>query len=182
MKFPIKAPARPPRAANAVANGLGWFSIALGVLELLAPRPLGRAFGLGRRPGLIRAYGAREIATGVGILVSKRPAPWIVARVAGDALDIGTLAPRLRTRRYRRNAAIALGAVAGVTTLDIANASALCAGERRARQPRRDYSERSGFPRPPDEMRGAARGRGAAIQTPAQPARAGESTRPPLSS
>ena len=161
MKFSLKAPARPPRAVNAVASGLGWFSIGLGLLELLAARPLGRALGLGHRTGLIRAYGVREIATGIGILVTKQPAPWIVARVAGDALDIGTLAPRLRSGRYRRNAAIALGAVAGVAAVDIVNASQLYANAQRARQPRRDYSKRSGFPRPPDEMRGAARGRGA---------------------
>lgn len=156
-----EAPKHRPRPADAVARGLGWFSIGVGLLELLAPRTVARGIGMGRRTGVIRAYGAREIATGIGILLSKRPAPWIVARVAGDALDMGTLAPRLIGRnRARRNSAIALGAVAGVTALDIINAKQLCAHERSRREPRRDYSARSGFPKSPDEMRGAARGNG----------------------
>lgn len=150
------------RPADTVARGLGWFSVGLGLLQLLAPRTVARGIGMGRRTGVVRAYGAREIATGVGILLSKRPAPWIIARIAGDALDMGTLAPRLTGRnRARRNSAIALGAVAGVAALDIVNAKQLCEHERSLREPRRDYSARSGFPKSPDEMRGAARGNGA---------------------
>lgn len=41
---------------------------------------------------LIRAYGVREIAKGVGILTSPNPTPWLWGRVAGDALDLATLA------------------------------------------------------------------------------------------
>lgn len=167
------------RPADAVARGLGWFSIGLGLIELLAPRTVARGVGMGRRAGVVRAYGAREIATGIGILLSKRPTPWIVARVAGDALDIGTLAPRLIGRnRARRNSAIALGAVAGMAALDIVNAKQLCDGERRLRQPQRDYSARSGFPRPPEEMRGTARRNGAHIPRPKKP----DSAQPRLSS
>src|SRR4051812_26594880 len=45
-----------------LAAGLGWFSIGLGLLELLAPRFVGRiSGGDGRRTGLIRLYGVREI-------------------------------------------------------------------------------------------------------------------------
>jgi hypothetical protein len=56
---------------------------------------------------------------------------------------------------------IAMGAVAGVTVLDIMCTNALMAQPHEARgrriERRWDYSDRSGLPRPPNEMRGAAR-------------------------
>src|SRR5947209_15728050 len=73
-----------------LARGLGWFSIGLGLAEALAPRAMGDLTGV-RNAGLVQAYGLREIATGIGILSSARPAGWMWGRVAGDALDIATL-------------------------------------------------------------------------------------------
>jgi hypothetical protein len=103
-----------------LANGLGWFSIGLGLYELLAPRHLGRTLGMEDKTGLIQAYGVREIANGVGILARRRPAEWVWGRVAGDALDLATLAPGLDDDNPRRgNVAIAIGAVAGVALLDV---------------------------------------------------------------
>lgn len=103
-----------------LANGLGWFSIGLGLYELLAPRHLGRALGMEDQTALIQAYGVREIATGVGILARRRPAEWVWGRVAGDALDLATLAPGLDDDNPRRgNVAMAMAAVAGVTLLDV---------------------------------------------------------------
>ena len=55
-----------------LARGLGYVSIALGLAELLAPRAVGRSIGLEGRETLVRACGAREIATGVAILASAR--------------------------------------------------------------------------------------------------------------
>ena len=143
-------------STDALARGLGWFSIALGVAEVLAPRTLARALGMNGSEALLRAYGVREIATGLGILAARDPAPWIWGRVGGDALDIATLATGLDERNPRKqNVGIALAAVAGVTLLDVACAQALSAhGDKR---PMRDYSNRSGLPRPPEAMRGAAR-------------------------
>lgn len=104
----------------ALAQGLGWFSLALGAAELLAGRQLARAMGMDDYAALIRAYGAREIATGVAILTRPDPTPWIWARVGGDALDIATLAFGLDEDNPRRaNVGIALAAVAGATALDI---------------------------------------------------------------
>src|SRR3954471_18313965 len=68
-----------------LARFLGWFSIGLGMAELLAPREMARLGGV-RQEGLLQAYGLREIATGIGILSSPQPAGWLWARVAGDAL------------------------------------------------------------------------------------------------
>lgn len=148
-----------------IAQGLGWFSIVLGLMEIAMARRLSRALRIDDR--LLRAYGAREIATGVGLLASRNRAPWMYARVAGDALDIATLAAALPGNPNKAGVGMALSAVAGVTALDVAT-SADFRAQRRARVAVRDYSDRSGFPRPAGAMRGAARGRG----SPAAPAKA----------
>jgi hypothetical protein len=144
--------------ADAVANGLGIFSIALGLAEITAPRLFTQSLGMSGKENLIRGYGAREIANGIGILANKERAPWVWGRVSGDALDIATLAFYLKpTNPRRKNAAIALGVVAAITALDVACAWALSARQRAPRAVVRDYSDRSGLPRSPDAMRGLAR-------------------------
>ena len=140
-----------------LAEGLGWFSIGLGMVELLAARALGRALGMEDRSELLRTYGAREIVTGVGILTQPDPTPWIWGRVGGDVLDLATLATRLDDQNPRAgNVGLALWAVGGVTALDVFCARALSKDRRTAYTPHRDYSDRSGMPRPPEAMRGAA--------------------------
>ncbi|MCV5663573.1 hypothetical protein OFN50_31615, partial [Escherichia coli] len=57
----------PPTGAEQLAQALGWFSIALGAAELLAPHRMARPLGLAGQERLVAAYGVREIATGVGI-------------------------------------------------------------------------------------------------------------------
>jgi hypothetical protein len=152
------AQARHAGGADAMARGLGWFSIALGVSEMLASRGLARGLGMQGSDGLVRAYGAREIANGVAILAAHDPRPWIWARVGGDALDLATLAPGLRDDNPRRgNVAIALAAVVGATALDLVCLRALASEAEAERRPVRDYGDRSGFPRTPEAMRGAAR-------------------------
>jgi hypothetical protein len=148
-------------SAHALARGLGWFSIGLGIAELTAPRSLARFLGMEERTGLIRAYGMREIATGVGILSQDDPTPWLWGRVGGDVLDLGTLAAGVGRSHQRQNVGLAVAAVAGVLALDLICAQGLRAdAEARRRRPRRrlrDYGARRGMPRPPAAMRGAAR-------------------------
>ena len=146
-------------SAQALAEGLGWFSVGLGLAELVAGRELARWLGMEERERLIRAYGVREIATGVAILTQDDPTPWVWGRVAGDALDIGTLAVGLGgDNPERRNVGLALAAVAGVTVLDVVCAQQLTADrDRPPPRPLPDYSDRSGLPRPPEAMRGVAR-------------------------
>jgi hypothetical protein len=140
-----------------LARGLGWFSIGLGLAELLAPRGLAEALGMEEHSGLIRAYGARELATGIGILASEDPTPWMWGRVGGDALDLATLASGLSEENPQRGAVmLAMAAVAGVTMLDIYCAQQLTSQRSESWVPMPDYSDRSGLPRPPSEMRGAA--------------------------
>lgn len=140
---------------TALARALGWFSIGLGAVELLAPRTLASAFGMGGRERLLQAYGVREVASGMAILAAQDPLPWVWGRVAGDALDLATLAPTLdESNSQRQAAAIAVGAVTAVLLVDL-----LCTRElrrERDRPPPRDYSDRSGFPQGVERARGIA--------------------------
>jgi hypothetical protein len=147
-------------SAHALAQGLGVFSLALGAAELFAAKPIARWLGIEKHEGLLQAYGIREIATGIGILTSRDPTPWIWARVGGDALDLATLAVAVVDDSTERDrVAIALGAVAGATALDVLCAKTLSEEGTRGRDMSArhiDYSRRSGYPRGPDAMRGAA--------------------------
>jgi len=109
-----------------VGTALGWFSVGLGVAELLAPVPLLRAIGLkGRAPSplVTRMAGVRELGAGVGILTEPRPARWMWSRVFGDVMDLALLGAGFAARRAnRKRLAVATAAVVGVTALD-----ALCA-------------------------------------------------------
>jgi len=99
---------------------LGWFSIALGLLEIFGGRSLARTIGMRRHTGLFRAFGVREVANGVAILANPGSAPLLMARVAGDALDLAVLAGTpVYGPRERANAKWAIAAVAGITLLDI---------------------------------------------------------------
>jgi len=134
-----------------LARGLGWFSIGLGLVQLLASQAVARSVGLRGQERLVAGYGAREVANGIGLVMARDPEPWLWGRVAGDALDIGTLATGLARRG---SADVALAAVLGVTALDLFCARSLSA-RRQARIAMPRY--RSGLPKPPQEMRGAAR-------------------------
>lgn len=158
MLAPTALRGRSRSASDELAKGLGYFSIALGLAELFAPRAICDALGMGNHDALVRAYGAREVATGVAILMSHDATPWILGRVAGDAVDIATVAATaLRADNPKQgNAVIALGALVGVTVLDAACAQGLIAEKGGQRTAVADYSNRSGFPKPPASMRGAA--------------------------
>lgn len=115
-----------PRAASVqVATALGWFSVGIGLAQLLAPRAIARGAGMPDAGMAVRACGARELASGVGILRSDNPTPWLWSRVAGDAVDLGLLgvAARRSGGTPRLRAGIAAAVVAGMTVLDVMAAS-----------------------------------------------------------
>jgi uncharacterized membrane protein len=122
-----------------LANGLGWFSIGLGLAEVLAPRKMAELIGIAngdRTNTILRAYGLREIAAGVGILMQPRPAGWLWGRVAGDALDLASLGKALASEDADRSkVAMATAAVLGVTALDVFCAQKLSGDYEEGRTP-----------------------------------------------
>jgi hypothetical protein len=141
-----------------LAKGLGYFSIALGVAELVAPKAICRAAGVQGLEPVVRAYGAREIATGVAILTSHDPEPWIWGRVAGDLADMATVATGLQQDNARKdNSILTLATLAAVTVVDIMCATSLNAEKGGRTTAIVDYSNRSGFPQGLQAARGAAR-------------------------
>lgn len=102
-----------------LARCLGWFSIGLGLAEVLCHRPLSRMIGVHDHPTLMPLLGMREIASGVGILAEGRPTEWLWSRVVGDMVDLGLLGAALASSNGNRGrVAAATAMVAGVTALD----------------------------------------------------------------
>ncbi|MEE7456019.1 hypothetical protein MPAR168_13105 [Methylorubrum populi] len=142
---------------DSVAKGLGWFSLALGLTELLAPRRITSTLGMEGKETLVRAYGAREIASGVlSLSVDKNLGLW--SRVAGDCLDIATVMTALRPDNPKRdNVVVALALLVGITAVDLIDAGASTARHSRSVGRKRSYRDRSGYPRGVEASRGAAR-------------------------
>jgi len=105
-----------------VTQALGWFSIALGAAEVLAPGAVARLVGVDEDDprGLLRVYGVRELAAGFAIVSRPKPTYWMWNRVLGDMIDLASLGRAMRSPRNNRGKlAAATLAVLGVTALDI---------------------------------------------------------------
>ena len=114
-----------------LARAIAWFSIGLGMVELVAPERLCRYLGMEDKTELVRLYGVREIGKGIGILSQERPEGWLWARIAGDFLDLATLATALDSHNRHRDRVVgAMAAVAGITLLDVVCARQLSASRR----------------------------------------------------
>jgi uncharacterized membrane protein len=114
-----------------LARGLGWFSIGLGLTEVLAPRAVARIAGARRgNTALVRLLGLREIAHGVAIFAQgRRPAAALWARVGGDVLDLAVLAGVFATPGTSKGrTAFATANVLGVAALDVLGAQLLSEG------------------------------------------------------
>ena len=123
-------PGMPKSTTNRLARGLGWFSIGLGMAELLAPKAIASISGVSNKhTGLIRLYGLREIAAGVAIFSQKQPAAGVWSRVAGDALDLASLGMAFTAPDAKRGrVAFATANVLAVTALDLVAAKQLSTG------------------------------------------------------
>jgi uncharacterized membrane protein len=114
-------------SAERLARGLGWFSVGIGLAELLLPGAVARlAGGHGKHTGLLRLYGLRELASGTMIFSQgRRPAAGVWSRVAGDAIDLATLGVAfLMPSTNKAGVTFAAANVLGVTALDV-----ICAQE-----------------------------------------------------
>jgi hypothetical protein len=97
------------------ARTLGWGSIGIGLMELVAPHQVEHMLGLEhshKTHGILRALGVRELLHGVGILAERRATPQLAAsvwaRVLGDALDSALLGiAATKTKRLSSFAAVA---------------------------------------------------------------------------
>ena len=122
----------PSLDARSLADGLGWFSVALGAAALFAPKAIGATTGTDRR-GVARSVGVRELTTGIGILTQRNPAPWLWSRVIGDVIDLAVLGTAMsRGGPGRARATLSFAAVAGVLAVDTVAAAHLT---RHARHP-----------------------------------------------
>ncbi len=158
MQREIRQEYRYNRPARNLARKLGWFSIGLGVAQVCMPGVLSRSLGIPGAARFMRLCGIREIATGVGLLMTHQPKPWIKARVAGDSLDLAALGSAMLLGNKPLHAAIAAGTVAGVSALDMASLKGLAKEDKKVTV--YDYSDRSGFPESPEKMRGRASANG----------------------
>ena len=118
--------------AEKLARGLGWFSIGLGLAELLAPAGVAKISGVSaKNKGLIRLFGLREIASGIGIFSQgRRPTEAVWSRVVGDALDLACLGAAFASPTAKKGRlAFATANVLAVTALDVLCAQQLSSGE-----------------------------------------------------
>ena len=147
------------KPADSLGRALGWFSMGLGLTELLAPKVLTRWLGVEGNEGLVRAYGAREIASGV-LCLSVNNDYGAFSRVGGDILDLASLAAAYRDDNPKKaNVGLAIAAVAGITIIDAIAGQSIRWLHSRKGEPVRDYSDRSGFPKGIGYSRGKASGR-----------------------
>lgn len=103
------------------ATVLGYFSVGLGLMEVLFPRRVAKLVGIPRGyANVIRTMGAREIASGVGILTQRAPSAAIWSRVGGDVVDLAGLGAAFFSPSSKpTKLAAACVAVGGVTVLDV---------------------------------------------------------------
>ena len=106
-----------------LAQGLGWFSLGLGLAQIAAPGGVARLIGVpddDENRQMMRAVGMREVASGLGILSQPRPEGWVWARVGGDVMDLSLLGGAWASDRTdKERVAAATVAVVGVMALDL---------------------------------------------------------------
>ena len=115
-----------------VARALGLTGVGLGIAEMAMPRRLSRKLGLRDARNVMRALGAREILSGVGVLAPRNPTAGLWSRVAGDAMDLGLLGVAAARSRNRKMVAGAIAMVAAISALDLLYARRLQRSSMRA--------------------------------------------------
>ncbi len=98
---------------------LGLFSLGLGAAEIFASRRIARALEVEGHETLIKGFGVREVAAGVGILQAPAHSARIWNRVAGDGMDLAALAAAVRGAPRSKAVWGAVAFVVGATALDV---------------------------------------------------------------
>ncbi|MFL6727771.1 MAG: hypothetical protein ACJ8FS_14840 [Sphingomicrobium sp.] len=122
-----------------LGTGLGYFSLALGLVELAAPGRIARWLGIESKPAksVIALFGARELLAAGMLLRGPAVSTNVWNRVIGDGIDLAALG--FAFNRSDRKAAVAgaVGFVAGAALLDVLTARGLD-GETARTFPRRE--------------------------------------------
>jgi uncharacterized membrane protein len=108
---------------ESLADFLGYFSIGLGLAQVLAPKKMSALCGVddaeGNQP-VMRALGMREISHGIAILSKQQPKNAVWSRVAGDALDLALLGKvMVNPDNHRGRTMFATANVLAVAALDV---------------------------------------------------------------
>jgi uncharacterized membrane protein len=111
------------------ARGLGWFSLGLGIAQLIAPRNVARLIGVRddeHTCHVLRTIGVRELSSGAAILTNTESAGPVWTRVIGDVMDLGLLGLAMQSEDAQRDRLLAATvAVAGITLVDALSAAEL---------------------------------------------------------
>lgn len=130
----------------AIAQGLGWMSVAFGLAALVAPNAVSRLVGTRPQPAWMRLYGLRDIALGAGLIGAGDKRPWLKARAACDTLDAAVIARNIDAGVGSH--VTALMAAAGAAALAFVEASLAARLDIEAMHrtaSRFDYSDRVGL-------------------------------------
>lgn len=108
---------------ESLSRALGWLSLGLGLAQVAAPSKVAQLIGVDDDDNTItvmRLVGAREIASGIGILTQPKPTPWLWSRVGGDAMDLVLLRSAMSSPRADQNrVSAATAAVLGIAAVDM---------------------------------------------------------------
>lgn len=126
---------------ESTADFLGYFSLGLGLAEVLAPHAMSKVVGVKHvdetNIRTMQAMGLREIGHGLSILTNQHPEKAVWGRVAGDVLDLALLGRTASNPDNDRGRTLfATLNVLAVTALDVMTARQL------SMQPRTPVRER----------------------------------------
>lgn len=98
--------------------GLGIFSLALGAAELFGSKRIAKGLDADGHEGLVKGFGAREVAAGAMLLNAPAHATGMWNRVAGDVMDIVATAAATKNSPRNKLTWAALAFVIGAAALD----------------------------------------------------------------